>query len=86
MAAPAALPCPLPADGADELALADRLERLIAECIEMRERAALSTRSTHALLEEARLLIEDARLQRAHSWQRRCAPPTFARVRVPRPR
>jgi hypothetical protein len=52
-------------------ALASRVERLIAECIEMRERAALTPRSTRTLLREARQLLEEARRQRS----RRAAPP-----------
>jgi hypothetical protein len=48
-----------------EPAPTSRIERLIAECIEMRERAALTTRSTRALLREARQLLEEARRQRS---------------------
>jgi hypothetical protein len=54
---------PEPADV--ETPLKSRVERLIAECIEMRERAALTSRSTRELLREARQLLEEARRQRS---------------------
>jgi hypothetical protein len=43
----------------------DRIERLIAECVTMRDRAARTTWRARALVTEARQLLEYARAQRS---------------------
>jgi hypothetical protein len=57
------VPDPVPAAG-ETPPLDDRIERLIAECVTMRDRAARTTWRTRALVSEARRLLEDARAQR----------------------